>query len=223
MTDCKTIRQRFDDYQSHSLSRPDLDDLEAHLNDCAACREALDAHRAWRVAMAGLPFEPPSPGFEERVLGAVRREAKGRGHRRAFFAGVGVALAASLAVAVVLLRFVPSGGDGSEAMRVAEVMLPEHGQLRLRIQADRPVQDASLSLELPPGLELAGYEGQRRLQWRSDLAAGTNYLSLPLRRRNPQGGELVARVRVGDRTRVIRVRVRPRMTGAELGWPAVVV
>ncbi|RMG52761.1 MAG: hypothetical protein D6717_11585 [Gammaproteobacteria bacterium] len=217
MTDCKTIQQRFDDYRAHALADGEANALEAHVQACPACREALEAHRAWSGALAGLPFEPPSADFEDRVMRAALDRKKTRQHRRAFLAGFGTALAASLALAAVLLAWwQPQGG---EALRVVEVQVAPQTPVRLVIRVDRPVQQASLVLELPEGVELAGHEGQQRLEWQAPLAAGNNILSLPVRMKGSATGELVARVRIDGRERAIRVRLRPALRGAGTASP----
>jgi hypothetical protein len=80
--------------------------------------------------------------------------------------------------------------------------------VRVAITAKRPVNNALMTVELPPGVEIAGYPGQRRLQWHTDLTAGRNQLTLPLTaRRAVSGGMVKARVEYEGRHKQLAIRV----------------
>lgn len=69
------------------------------------------------------------------------------------------------------------------------------------------IDDVSVLLELPEGVELRNYAGRGRMLWRTALAAGKNALPLALRAPAATRGQLVARVRHGDNEKVFRVYV----------------
>jgi len=69
------------------------------------------------------------------------------------------------------------------------------------------VDNVSLLLELPAGVELRHYEGRRRVQWRTELEAGKNVLPLELLASTATRGQLVAKLRHGANEKIFRVYV----------------
>ena len=61
------------------------------------------------------------------------------------------------------------------------------------------LRGVTFTLELPSGVELVGYEEQRKIFWQGALNQGNNLLVLPVIVRNRDGGSLIARVRHGKR------------------------
>jgi hypothetical protein len=66
-------------------------------------------------------------------------------------------------------------------------------------------------VELPPGIELDGHPGLRRVVWKTPLAAGNNLLPMELVARAGPGGALAARLRHGEdqKTFVVDLVVAP--------------
>src|SRR5690606_38846134 len=54
-------------------------------------------------------------------------------------------------------------------------------KVNIVIQVPAALDDARLTVSLPPGISLPGYEGVQTIAWETDLAQGTNALELPLR------------------------------------------
>ncbi|HEY3516525.1 MAG TPA: hypothetical protein VGL98_05710 [Gammaproteobacteria bacterium] len=70
-----------------------------------------------------------------------------------------------------------------------------------------PLEDVEFTVDLPPGIELAAYPGQRRVTGRAALAGGDNALPLTLVARSGGGGQLAARLKRGDEQKVFVVDV----------------
>src|SRR5262249_48594451 len=84
-------------------SAPQPDDVAAHIADCAACRNrVLAADRLLHSAGDRAPRLPPSPLLTERIVAAVRHDARRRVARRWLVAG------ASLAAAIVFALWLRS-------------------------------------------------------------------------------------------------------------------
>jgi hypothetical protein len=64
-----------------------------------------------------------------------------------------------------------------------------------------------MTVVLPPGVEVAGFAGQREITWITSLTAGKNVLPLTLIATSPQGGELMATLRHEGDDRTFRVQV----------------
>ena len=67
--------------------------------------------------------------------------------------------------------------------------------------------DATLTVELPDGIQVAGLEGRQQITWQTSLQAGRNILPLKLIGTMPTSGELLATLRHGEDDRVFRLRV----------------
>lgn len=63
---CEKIREKFADYLVGGLDEKSLDDVQAHLASCAACREELETLSAIWTKLGVLPQEQPSPALRQR-------------------------------------------------------------------------------------------------------------------------------------------------------------
>jgi len=98
--DCQWVREHLDDYELDCLPEPERACLAAHLRDCPACRERLEAFRAADAAIrSALAWAQPTPGFARRVGARARRRPRVRRW---------VLAAAAVAAVVVALRLVPT-------------------------------------------------------------------------------------------------------------------
>jgi hypothetical protein len=78
--------------------------------------------------------------------------------------------------------------------------------VRLIFRSASALSDVTIELGLPEGVELAGFPGQRRLVWQSDLQAGANLLELPVLLHGA-GGVVTATLNHGSERRQFSVRV----------------
>ena len=69
------------------------------------------------------------------------------------------------------------------------------------------LDDVSLTVDLPEGVQLSGYENRRQVQWNTRLQAGKNVLPLELVAVDGRGGQLVARLRHSDKEKIFTVNV----------------
>jgi hypothetical protein len=83
----------------------------------------------------------------------------------------------------------------------------ERRDVNLVFNARAEVADAALLVELPNGVELVGHAGEQRIQWRTRLAPGNNIVPLTLVAPAPAAGQIIARLKAGDREKVFRIHV----------------
>ena len=90
--------------------------------------------------------------------------------------------------------------------------------VRLAFTAGEPLDDVTLTLNLPPHVEIAGLPGQHQVRWQVSLEQGDNVLALPLRIMFPGDGELVAELDAEGRQKVFRATI-PDYPGASRHAP----
>jgi hypothetical protein len=197
-----------------------------HIATCPDCRDV-------QLALAALSTErrrslpAPPPGALHRAVHAAaaaaarapRERTRKRRQRWGFWAGMslGGVVAAGLAVAILALG--PSAwriGGASDSGSIAEaratpeisMALNETRDVNISVEAPAALPDAEIRVVLTGAIELAGFEGQKELRWRTDLAAGPNQLRLPIVALGGMGGQLLVEVQHGERHRTFVVDVK---------------
>ena len=79
--------------------------------------------------------------------------------------------------------------------------------VRLVFSSATALPDATLTVSLPEGLELAGFAGQREITWSTSLTPGKNVLALELIATSPVNGDVYATLRHADEEKTFRLRV----------------
>jgi hypothetical protein len=136
--------------------------------------------------------ERPKPTLAQRVVG---------------FAFIG-AFALTMLTVVLTGLYVrsPSARRAPETPAVT-LTVGETRTINLVFGSRAALEDVELTVDLPPGIELAMYPGERRVTARAALAGGDNALPLTLVARSGGGGQLAARLKQGDQQKVFVVDV----------------
>jgi len=85
--------------------------------------------------------------------------------------------------------------------------LEEPRTVNLVFASATALDNATLTVSLPDGIEVAGFPGQREITWQTSLNEGKNLLPLKLIATSPFGGEVLARLEHDNRNRTFRLRV----------------
>lgn len=189
--------------------------LARHLDTCPDCRDALAAARALAAERA-RPLPSPSYGAFERAMRVALRTDPVRQQAarssRGFWAGAsaGLALAASVVLAVLMLR--PDVPQGPPAAVVPQIALSLYESRDVSIAMESPVslEDVEIRVLLSGSVDLAGFEGQRELSWRTNLDSGMNTLTLPVVAHRAGSGQVLVEVVHQDRRRTFVVDVDAR-------------
>lgn len=207
---CSQVRPYIDDYLDGGLAPATERDVAAHVADCAQCRAIIDEERELRQALQDLPVPPTG----QDLIAGARERARKRQRRKRFAATGATGLAASFLLAILLgpLQLPGVGGDRSGAARTAQVAVSPGKTQRVKLvfNSPRAMDEVTVHLELPEGVKLAGYPGQRRLKWQTRLEAGRNLLELPVVLSGSQGGSLRAGIRYDGKQHHFRLDVTPR-------------
>ena len=216
---CNECKNNLRSWARNELSAAQVSRIEHHIAGCKDCAIAAYNERAIFNALHDTQAVPaPSSGFEERILGAatgkdeaVRNGGYGRGWSTPVAGG---AVAAALVIGIALgfgwksspgpdseLAQSGSGQAGSDQSLSAE---PVARNVRLAFSSREALEGVTLTVELPPHVEVASYPGHQKLSWKVDLDKGENVVNLPLNILFPGEGELIAHLDDGRRTKTFR-------------------
>jgi anti-sigma factor RsiW len=204
---CDQFDNTLDDLLDGALGESDLSELEAHVEACPRCRQRLADARSLAARLQALPVEAPSDGFVQRALERAhtpkRRRAPGL-----VAAGFLIAFAASVFTVIYTGLMVEAPNtELSAALPSVSMVVEERRVVNLVFASSSALDEVSLRIDLPAGVELAGYEGRSRVDWRTRLVAGRNVLPLELIATEPTEGQLIARLGHGESSKIFRVFV----------------
>jgi hypothetical protein len=180
----------------------------AHAEGCDDCRDASMAVHALRLASMAKPPAPRSDALSRAMRLEQPRSFDRAAGRGRFWGGmaVGAALAASLAVAVLWFGAGEPGIDPIGTPRL-QMALYETRDVKMSLATDAALEDAEIRVRLGGGIGLVGYPGTSELQWRTDLDAGANQLTLPIIATGEQPGQVIVEVLHGGKRRTFLVDV----------------
>lgn len=181
---CNEAQNILDEYLDKELAFRPRRELETHVARCNACHGELTQRKDLRASLANLTVAKPSEDFFDRALvSAAQVRTRRRSDRvNAWTKARSLALAATIACAFVTALVLQQSPIGNPFAKVPEATIARHEvtPVSLMFWAESELQDARLSIQLPQGIALAGYEERSTLTWRTDLEAGNNLLRLPL-------------------------------------------
>jgi len=218
---CELILKQLDDYLDGELPQGERGNIDQHLQSCSDCR--ADYYHAQELIQQcqNLPAIKPRPGYERRMLHFLAQQPQSSRYfiPAWFAAGFSTAVAALLVVWFMVFDLTdPSLIDPSQdSLPVITVELPAMQSRKVDLVFNSPnsIQKAAMTIELPDGVEIAGYPKQRKLEWHTALKQGSNRLSLPIIIKNNQGGTLLARISHEGQTRTFKLNLVPIPSSSE--------
>jgi hypothetical protein len=195
---CQTAINYLEDYLDGLLDDASRSSVQGHLEKCPDCRNRLAQEQDLRQELKALPVPSPDPDFAARVF----KHAAARKYHRRIYPSAMMRMAACILV-FIALGFVFKGlwGPGHPKGLEVSVVMNEPEEVRLVFYSSENLRGVTFTLELPSGVELLGYEEQRKIVWQGALDQGSNLLVLPVIVRNPEGGSLIAGVSHGKRNK----------------------
>jgi len=192
---CDQHHENLDLFLDDELEAALLTEFQAHTEDCNDCTKALGRKKDLRQALKSMPLPSPEQGFLESVVEHALVTTHRNEKRFWSSAGIGAAIAAGVIGWMVfsLPADLPQVTDPTQLDTVT-ISLNVEKTIRLTFDSTRELQAATLSLQLPAGVEVAGYEGRASVRWTTTVKPGTNILKLPIIVRSGNGGAILARV-----------------------------
>jgi len=207
---CKTVKDNLDDFIDGALSAADTTTVSEHIEHCGNCQRIVnDARKLQSLLQAYGDTDVPTAttAFYESALQNATRNAVVAQHRHAWLKGFGSAVAAGMALWIVSGLFFKTPEIADVTTPVVTIALEEPRTVNLVFSSAVDLVDATLTVMLPAGIEIAGFEGQREISWETSLTAGRNVLPLKLIATSPHGGEILAMLQHDDDDRSFRLQV----------------
>ncbi len=162
---------------------------------------------ALRELLRDYPLEGPSPGFYDRALARAAATSARRQRRRWLATGFGSAVAAGLVAWLAGTVLLDRPGTTTPEIPGVAIALETAHEVNFVFSSARPLAGATLTIELPDGLELRGFPGEQTVSWETSLAAGKNYLPLTLIATKPVDDIVAARLEHAHRSKTFQLRV----------------
>lgn len=182
MVDCKHFRSQWSRFWFKELDAAESLSLRQHLSACRRCQQYDRQMQAIVDCLKGLGrsgHELEAARAQQLLEKAYQRHRISARGRQAMAATL---LAGFIGGAVFWAAISQVNDTPYTVSHAPTVSLPVAGvkNISLAIDSDRAVSEVTFTIELPEGVELDGYPGQRQLSWRGQLQAGPNRLTLPL-------------------------------------------
>jgi hypothetical protein len=162
---------------------------------------------ALTALLKDVPVEEPSPGFFDRALVNAAHASARRQRNRWLATGFGGAIAAGIVAWLVGGMIMSTPDVAVPEIPGVAIALEQSHEVNFVFASARPLEGAMLTIELPDGIELEGFPGQRAVSWETSLAAGKNHLPLTLIATRPVDGVVVARLEHRERSKIFELRV----------------
>lgn len=166
----------------------------------------------YQVPKAGAGFfaNAMQVALDERARRSAQSKHRPHQSTRRLTGVIGGAIAAGVLAWLVFPVFTDAPGTPprSSAPEVVNIALARPETIHLLFSTSEALENAKLTVVLPPGVELAGFPGQREISWHTSLAPGRNLLPLELLAVGPAGGELLAYLEHGTRDKAFRLQLK---------------
>jgi hypothetical protein len=149
----------------------------------------------------------PADGFFDRAIARAVHEGHRRQRRRWVMSGFGGAVAAAMALWIVTGVFMTTPDVRDTAVPSVTMALEQPQTFNLVFSAATTLDNATMTVVLPEGVEIDGFAGQREITWMTSLKVGRNILPLTLVATAPVSGELMATLRHDGDDKTFRLQV----------------
>lgn len=209
---CGEFADRLDDYVDAALTPDAAAALERHAAECTACGQRVERETRLRELLQdyGESFvSVPDAEYFRQALAQAAADGARQQRNRWLMTTLAGGIAAGVAILVVGGMLFRTPAPLPVVSGPTVTMTPGAPRdVNLVFTAAEALPGASLTLELPAGVDVAGFPGERRLSWQTSLVPGRNRLPLTL----VADGRVDAYVRAtlvhgaADRTFSLRVR-----------------
>ena len=191
------------------LPREKMKQCRKHLFHCADCTDAVRGAEALALLRNCGPQSVPEGLFNKLSSALQEPSQPAEATKQRFWAGTGIgsAMAASLFMAAMTIGWIGPSAVESEHVAQFAATVSEPRIMNVAIEADRPLQDAQISILLSGDVALDGFGNEREVTWITNLEQGVNRLQLPVVALDASGGKMIVRLDHPDTEQVYVVEV----------------
>ncbi|THB63764.1 MAG: hypothetical protein D6B27_11645 [Gammaproteobacteria bacterium] len=226
MMKCKEFKNSIFEYLDQKEDNNDLSfDIQAfhkHREECKRCRKHLENEEIFLYKLKQIPAPQPSAKFRRNVLKNAVKTNSDCKIKKNHLAGFATGFASAITIVVlVLLIYINTAPETSPQQTIPEVKIAlfELKDVNLVFNVPQDFKGATLSMELSSDYELAGYPNQSKLEWQTDLVKGQNFISLPVVSTKAGKGELIAKIRYGNKEKTFKLNLLTIDTFSEETFP----
>jgi len=216
---CHDFCSHIDEYLDHALPPDQLALMQAHQGQCVNCQDALLEAQRLQQLLRDLPVPEPKHGFHDRVLANaahqnrdtqhLHQQRNGVKHRRGFISGFASAIAAGLMIWIAFGLFTSTEvATVKQSIPGLSIALNKTRNVKVTFDSQRALDGATITLQLPDSIELAGYPGRRELSWKTNLVSGNNQLRLPIMAVKAVDGQLVVKIEHQNQSKTLRINLK---------------
>ncbi len=229
MMKCNELQQRLDDYLDGDLDAILVSMLEQHINACGSCNSKVQQAKLLQAELKQLVLNSGSnseklldDAFVSSAFEKVRAlyPEKNTATNNKWFklnakTGFATAIAAGFSFWVVLTTFIMPVLNTSTIKQSTVNIASNISTLNLNVDEIRIVKLAintpdgfdkvTVSVVLPPNVELKGHKNKHKLTWDTKLAKGNNILRIPLKAVNYGQGEFIAQLTHNGKVKIFKL------------------
>jgi hypothetical protein len=205
---CRKALEYRDDYIDGYLSQEEKVAVREHLDSCQQCHDAFKRDEDMLQALRALPVPAPSPGFARRSL--QHAQSSGRWQIQKSLAPLLSAAMAACLVLWLVTGLPRMSYHPAPELPTAQVIIKINEQkiINVVVNAPRDLLDANVTIQLPEQVEMVGFPGKRKIEWKTDLRKGKNLLSLPIVAKSTGNVELVTRINHENKSKLLKLAMK---------------
>lgn len=205
---CRKALEYRDDYIDGYLSQEEKVAVREHLDSCQQCHDAFKRDEDMLQALRALPVPAPSPGFAQRSL--QHAQSSGRWQIQKSLAPLLSAAMAACLVLWLVTGLPRMSYHPAPELPTAQVIIKINEQkiINVVVNAPRDLLDAHVTIQLPEQVEMVGFPGKSKIEWKTDLRKGKNLLSLPIVAKSTGNVELVTRINHENKSKLLKLAMK---------------
>ena len=214
---CKQIQAALHDYIDGELSASRRHELERHCAGCDECAALRDALVQQQQLMKTMPVHAASTNFERDVVQKAVRAASGQamshqgtGSLQPYYKVAAVVMLFALVLWAGLEPLTRNTADAPAMIAVGDQVQT----IKVAIDSEKALASVNLRVEVSDNLELAGFGNKKAINWNTGLREGVNIIALPIIGIAEGRGDIITRVRLNGKEKVMRITTEYRSPGS---------
>lgn len=206
---CDYAKLFIHDYIDDYLANEQRKIITTHIKECAECAETVNQYKQQKINLSFLATPALNLNTERMIINATNTATKSS----RIVSRIPLSIAASL---TILIALGATFFNNNIATNVIDKSLISgtHGitslqkNFNLVFNSPRALDNVTFTIILPDQTELAGYPGEKKVEWTAQLTQGRNILTLPIISTNENSNEIIiTRINYAQNTKVFEIKL----------------